>query len=95
MIKVEGYQCEYCGELFSTEDECSVCENEHIKTDQIEITEAKHHNSEDVPCYNFNLVAGRFPHEIIIEKKSFSGTAAKYKLVAAGSVEDIYDEEEY
>lgn len=92
--KVEGYQCEFCGTLYDTESEATYCEDMHVPANTLEITEAKHEGPDSLVTMHTETACGYFPVEIFVEKKGFSGTAARYVLRQSGSVEDVYPDEE-
>lgn len=89
VTKVEGYQCQYCGELYTNESDAEHCENMHVPAEELHILEGTHLKPEEA---YYATACGYFPAEIIVEKVDFSGTAAMYKLMQAGSVEEIYAE---
>ena len=92
--KVNGYQCDYCGTMYPSEKEAEFCEQMHVPTKELVITMAKHAGPDSLVTVHNETACGYFPVELFVEKKDFSGTAARYVLRESGSMEDVYPIEE-
>jgi len=91
MIKIEGYQCELCKELFEDELLCRAHEADHIQVDRFRIIDMVHFKTDETFHDNFDNMSGQFPDELITENKEYGGTGALYRLVAVTSIEGIYE----
>lgn len=78
--KITLWECDGCDRAFETEQEAIECNEEHAKIDSLEVVNAREFQ-------------GRFPKQILVRDRSYSGVLAQYVLVFANSVEEFTESE--
>ena len=87
MTKVTMYMCAFCSEIYRKSSDQLNCEASHVSKENLEITDVDYKNNSHYHDYS-NWKHG-YPNKLIIENNKKSGSAAEYKLVIEGSVEDF------
>ncbi len=75
--EIKMFKCKKCNKIYEDLKTAENCFNKHAISDNLEIIKTIWNSS-------FNL---RFPGEIFIQDKSFSGILAQYKLIDSGAIE--------
>ena len=80
--KISAWKCSICETAYFKEDDAKMCESIHAAYENLEVHEIRKWREDE-----------RFPTELLIGDKSFSGVLALYKLDHSSSCEDFYQDE--
>ena len=79
--KINAWKCSICETAYFKEDDAKKCEEIHAAFENLEIQDIKKWREDE-----------RFPAELLVGDKTFSGRLALYKLDYESSCEDFYQD---